>query len=694
MRSKKIGEGLLLAFLLSLPFALAAVGEARRPGGLLPLPTTENDFLQPGTQPDTLADSIFESTDCRDCHGNYDLNVEPYGRWAGSMMAQSSRDPIFWACLAIANQDVNGVGEICLRCHTPVAWLGGRSSPPDGSALDETKGDFDGVTCHVCHRLVDPVFDPNENPPVDEEILAALDEIPGEPHTAQYVIDPVDRRRGPFELFQGFPWHRWEKSPFHREAMLCANCHDVSNPALSRQPDDTYRLNELDTPHETHDKLDEFPIERTFTEWKLSSYGQAELDVDGRFGGNKPAVSTCQDCHLEDATGEACKPGVGGTLRDDMPLHNFNGANSWVIGAIRTLYPDAETGLTDEIASGALGRNMSMLQRAADLEAFVRNGELVTRVINRTGHKLPTGYGEGRRMWLHVEFLDAAGQLIEDRGHYDADTATLTTDDTIVYEAHQGLDDYMAEQTGLPAGESFHFVLNNTVYKDNRVPPRGFVNAVFEEHQAGVFEYAYADEQFWDDATFALPPGTASLRVSLYHQTTSREYIEFLRDENRTNDKGQIAHEVWVAQGKSAPVLMSQVELAVDAAVCPQPIVYGLGNEASNGERASLGWSGTPSVTTGDFVVHLSGAVPGPGRLVVGTATASRPFQGGTLLVDQPRRAAVFTVAGDGTASIPVPLADHPNLVGRQVTLQAIFADPAGGFQASLSSALHIDVCQ
>ncbi len=692
MRPKKLGESVLLSVLLSLPFALSATGGIAGPG-LLPLPTTANDFLQPGTQPETLDEAIFDSNDCRDCHGDYDLEVEPYGRWKGSMMAQSSRDPVFWACLAIANQDVNGVGEICLRCHTPSAWLGGRSDPPDGSALDPAQGDFDGVTCHVCHRLVDPVFDPDENPPVDEEVLAALPLVPGEPHTAQYIIDPIDRRRGPFVLFPGFPWHRWAQSPFHREAMLCANCHDVSNPALSRQEDGTYKLNELDTPHPTHDKQDEFPIERTFTEWKLSSFGQAEIDVDGRFGGNKPAVSTCQDCHLEDHTGEACKPGVGGTQRDDMPLHNFNGANSWVIAAVRTLYPDAETGLTDEIADAALARNVSMLERAGDLEVFLRDGQLVTRVINRTGHKLPTGYGEGRRMWLHVEFLDEVGQLLEDRGHYDAETATLTTDDTRVYESHQGLDDYMAEQTGLPAGESFHFVLNNTVYKDNRVPPRGFVNAVYDEHQTGVVDHVYADEQYWDDALFDLPQGTASVRVTLYHQTTSREYIEFLRDENRTNDRGQIAHDVWVEQGRSAPVPMSSVEVDVAVGACPQPIVYGLGNVASNGDRARLGWSGTPSVAAGDFVVELSGAVPGRATLLVGDGTASEPFEAGTRLVAAPRRVVSFTVAADGTASVPVPLAGHPGLAGREITVQVLFEDSVGGSRASLSDALHIDIC-
>ena len=45
------------------------------------------------------------------------------------MMGQAGRDPIFYATLAVANQDVD-FEEACLRCHAPGAWLDGRSLRP------------------------------------------------------------------------------------------------------------------------------------------------------------------------------------------------------------------------------------------------------------------------------------------------------------------------------------------------------------------------------------------------------------------------------------------------------------------------------------------------------------------------------------------------------------------------------------
>ena len=39
------------------------------------------------------------------CHGDYDVAVEPYFNWQGSMMAQASRDILFEANMVIANQD-------------------------------------------------------------------------------------------------------------------------------------------------------------------------------------------------------------------------------------------------------------------------------------------------------------------------------------------------------------------------------------------------------------------------------------------------------------------------------------------------------------------------------------------------------------------------------------------------------------
>ena len=99
------------------------------------VPTTLNDFRQPGTQPHELLQPIAVSGSCTGCHSGFHAEQEPYEPWAASMMGQAGRDPVFYAALAIANQDAANSGEWCLRCHAPGAWLDGRSVPADGSAL-------------------------------------------------------------------------------------------------------------------------------------------------------------------------------------------------------------------------------------------------------------------------------------------------------------------------------------------------------------------------------------------------------------------------------------------------------------------------------------------------------------------------------------------------------------------------------
>ena len=96
--------------------------------------TVPTDIMQPGTQPQEIGN--LESPDkCDNCHGGYNISVEPAHNWRGSMMANAGRDPIFWATLAIAEQDFDGVGDLCIRCHSASGWLGGRSTPTDGSGL-------------------------------------------------------------------------------------------------------------------------------------------------------------------------------------------------------------------------------------------------------------------------------------------------------------------------------------------------------------------------------------------------------------------------------------------------------------------------------------------------------------------------------------------------------------------------------
>jgi len=656
------------------------------------LGTTLADFVQPGTQPSTLTTEIRPSANCGACHFDYEPALEPGVNWAASMMAQSTRDPIFHAALAIAEQDAGNSGDYCLRCHAPGAWLAGRSVPTDGSGLVAALGDLDGVTCNLCHRMVDPVFEA-ENPPEDALILASLGLPPtGAPHSGQFVIDPEDWRRGPFDLGPTFGWHDWLESPFHREALLCGTCHDVSNPVFERQADGSYAVGALSTPHPTHDKRDEFPVERTFSEWANSVFARAEMEMGGRFGGNKSAVATCQDCHLPDVTGVACAPGLGGRLRDDMPLHSFTGVNSWVLRAIRRLYPDSETRLSAATVDAALARSLALQQSAADLHAFERGGELVVRTVNQTGHKLPTGYGEGRRMWLNVRFLDAAGHVVAEHGAYDAATAELSAADTRVYEVVHAIGSEVAAATGLPAGPSFHFTLNNETALDNRIPPRGFTNEAFAAAQAEPVAYAYEQEQYWDDVAFAIPGGAARVEVRLFHQTTTKEYVEFLRDQNRTNDAGRIAYRAWLLGGKSAPVEMALVELDRASGACPPPLPYGLGLTSSLGERPRLGWAGTPSLAAGNFEVTVSGAVPGQlAGLFWSERPKSVPFYGGTLLIDAPVRGPIFTLDAGGGASVPVAVT--PAMVGTERFYQVFFRDPAAAEHLGLSDGLHVDFC-
>jgi hypothetical protein len=573
------------------PLVVAALlVAARAPGAQLA--TGPADFLQPGTQPSpSLNDFEQPSPDCSNCHGDFDssTDAEISDAWATSMMAQAARDPLTRAAAAVANADAAGSGETCIRCHAPVGWLGGRSESADFAAL--TAGDLHGVTCHMCHRMLDPIARAGA-PAADASILAGLDAdgvrppgaCAGNPATAcasdaacgangpcqvdagqgRFVVDPNPLpRRGPIDF--GFhAGHAVITSPFHARAEACAPCHDVSTATYTRETDGTYTLNDLEAAHPTQDPDDMFPEQRTYSEWRASDFAaEGVVFADGRFGGTRTAtlpntvpVSTCQDCHMADV---AMKPCDQGQERTDVAGHFFTGANTWVLGAVLDEY-GAASGLTTASVAAAAARTQAMLEAASDLEVTQHGDTLTVRVVNQTGHKLPTGYPEGRRMWLGVRFFagDATTPIAEDGG-YDALSAELDPETTTIYEARQLIDAATAAATGLPAGTPFHLVLSNHVAHDNRIPPRGFTNAAFDAFGGAPVGASYADGQHWDDTTYPIPLAATRAEVVLEYQSTSKEYIEFLRD--TAGDAGQNAYDRWVARGRSAPVAMDHVEL-------------------------------------------------------------------------------------------------------------------------------------
>jgi hypothetical protein len=599
--------------------------------------TTLRDFDMPGTQPFEHGPDLESSASCAACHGGYDAAVEPHVNWQGSMMAQASRDPLFLANLVIANQDAANSGDLCLRCHLPRGWLAGRSVPTDGSRM--LPEDRDGVSCALCHRMVDPNYAPGLSPTNDLAILAALS-FPGTNYgNGMYVVDSTGTRRGPYT--NAVLGHASLGSPFHRSAAFCGTCHDVSNPAFTRDAEGAYVPNAPDAPAPAFSPHFIAPVERTYSEWLHSAYASSEGVYAPRFAGNRPdgRVSTCQHCHMRSIAGYACdtntNPGV--PLRADMGLHDMTGGSTWVPGLLTNLYP---TEVSAAAIRAGIARAVQMLTNAATLAAFdAGDGRLKVVVTNECGHKLPTGYPEGRRVWLNVRFYDDAMNLLGESGAYDPATGELHRDaEAKIYEVHPAIDTNLATLLGLPPGASLHFVLNNSVYEDNRIPPRGFTNAAYAAFGGAPVGCTYADGQYWDETLYTRPPGTTRAVVRLYYQSTSREFIEFLRDENRTDSTGQALYELWSTNDKCPPTLMQEIVWTpifefTGAQVTPQGrmqihfrsrpgVTYTI--EYTDSLRGAPVWnefvnngslvaSGTASVFEDDFTPNTSGGPPATG---------------------------------------------------------------------------------
>jgi hypothetical protein len=551
-------------------------------------PARALDFTPNGTQP-LLQNPLDSNGDCMGCHRGFEAphnSIMAHSTWGGSMMANATRDPLFWAALDVANKDYPGVGDYCLRCHTPAGWLAGRvvkkgdgSTHANGAMGCQLNGDYNdadnfnpqtnrendyvGVGCHFCHRIMphgpqgpqtQPFAIGNGNIWIDDagSCITALGDEYGGPC-----------RRGPYTYatYGLDPPHGWVQSPLHASSDICGTCHDVSTPDTDAGPLKTLILENGTTTTRP------FPIERTYTEWKRSLFA----DLIFRDGLQAPAGAPvltegqqCQGCHMpdsQDPLAQACVINPEGSRTGNLPMHNFVGANTWIPAIIKSLYGSASGFNRPADFDRTIAWARAMLQSSAQLSTTVTAfnaptpgspGSVTVRVrtTNLSGHKLPTGYAEGRRMWLNVKVFNPSNVVLAQSGAYDSATGVLTEDAQVkIYEALQGIWD--ATPPGVCRTESggqkmFHFVLNNCVAKDNRIPPLGFrpkaagdsngdevrpVNYSYAETAPGSGELVNYDDTTY---TFALPAGTVlPVRVvaELQHQISSKDYIEFLKNQ-------------------------------------------------------------------------------------------------------------------------------------------------------------------
>ncbi len=581
------------------------------------------DFTPHGTQPG-LNFGLEGGSKCHACHSGYpntpeyasDVKNMPYNTWAGSMKAHASRDPLFWAAVDVANNDIPGVGDFCIRCHTPQGWLNGHVVKPridgapllDGANGCELQGDhvargsetndYTGVTCHFCHRV-------DEIGPMGESQLIGNINAWVDDESCPGGFGPC--RKGPYAYPENSghfpPPHEWEYSAFLQKGDFCGSCHDVSSPEIEVNGVLTIAKKLF---HEGVETELAMPIERTYSEWKNSEFADLIYrdSMEVVISDVVPYLSkgeSCQDCHMpntNDAGARACFFDSPGSRTGELSTHRFAGGNSWMPQVIKAEYGD-DLELVDEGIKGMLDLSseyaLEMLQtQSAAMEildhSFVGNVVAVdVKVINLTGHKLPTGYPEGRRMWLHIQVKDANEHVIFESGAYDENTAVLTEDNQVkIYESQQGIWNVNTNSCEIKDGADnklFHFALNNCILKDNRIPPLGFSGGTDIELMPRAANYPidpstgrmanYDVTRYTIDTTGATLPITFT--ATLKYQTASKEYIDFLakeavdnsiQSENQTCDRswtvgpadqtrGEFMKDLWENNGKSAPVDMN-----------------------------------------------------------------------------------------------------------------------------------------
>ena len=615
----------------------------------------------PGSQPEDAVANIQLSSDCMSCHQSGTPTVTIGHDWRGSAMSHAGRDPLYWATVAIAEQVFDGAGDLCIRCHTMRGWQGGESTPTDASTLSEANA-ADGVGCDICHKMTNP--DGSEYAGVQNAPFIANDGgTPPVGHygAAQLALSGSTEKLGPYT--DTAPWHPWNPSMFHRNVDFCGSCHDVSNPVVG----DLAPNNGVQIPLPPGDAgtkfggttleqkaaFNYFPyqygvVERTYSEYKSSAFptlpvsdyntlpadlkdGSIQRTYDaallagkgGDYADGDTRYFSCQSCHMRPVEGLGANV-PGAPARNDLPSHDLTGGNFWLSDLVQYMASQDTllfgSGLSALETSGLVAgadRARDNLNKSASLD--VAGNTL--KIVNLTGHKLISGYPEGRRMWLNTTWKDGSGATLREDGAYGPLTVAFDVNDdgnvdggdvvntildlndpnTKFYEVHGAVSQEWADKLVNAAGfsaalpltynrvtgavektlgdvatqspgtalETFHFVLNNTVIKDNRIPPYGMrYDDAAERSILPVPDSQYGNPgaggvyNYWDEFTLNPPVGAVTATINLMYQSTSWEYVSFLYLANNgavlfLANEGTNLLDGWLNSGMSPPHVMA-----------------------------------------------------------------------------------------------------------------------------------------
>lgn len=475
---------------------------------------------------------------CQSCHGNIkdaegnDVTMSAF--WRSTMMANAARDP-FWQAKVSSEiqrhpEAQAHIEATCMRCHMPMAFTQARVDGlplkifgeegflnPDHPLHDAA---MDGVSCTLCHQI--------QPDGLGEEVSFSggyvIDTSTNPPRRPLFGPYPTPDMMGAGIMRSGSGYDP-QYGAHLRTSELCAVCHTLFTPTQDAEGNPV-----------------NYPEQTPYLEWKHSAFG------DG-IGEDTP----CQGCHMPQAPGPvAIYPGW--TQHEEFSRHDFVGGNVFMLRILQQHGEALGVRASSDDFEATIQRTLKQLQEQTaevQIREVTRSDEEMTFqvvVINKTGHKLPTGY-PSRRTWLHVTITDAAGRTLFESGRPTPDGGILGDDATHrsdAYEPHHDIitspDQVAIYQVvmGDAQGQVTYTLLDAVDnLKDNRLLPAGFDKATAGEAIA-VKGSAAEDDNFIggsDTVTYrvSLPEnitGPLALHVELLYSSLGFEWMRDLRLSN------------------------------------------------------------------------------------------------------------------------------------------------------------------
>jgi hypothetical protein len=447
----------------------------------------------------TVEGALFTgSGNCVNCHApdpaghalvdENGLSVSPVWDWQATLMANSARDP-FWRAKVAHEGLVNPahrdeIEHTCTACHAPQGYHEALFADPAAHyTMADLLGDplgLDGVGCTGCHAIdnVGLAGRSNGDLPINTEGVAW----------------------GGFEnpwdgLMSGQTGFIPAYGSHMRTSEVCTSCHSLYSHTQDLTGAETGQV---------------FFEQATYLEWVNSAYNAENVQ--------------CQTCHMPLVAGGAIAATQPNWLFPQrFGRHHFVGGNAFMLKLMRDNAVALDLSASPAQFDTTIARTVRSLTtetaelRLVQLPAATGEVAFEVEVINKVGHKFPSGY-PSRLAFLEFTVRDADGDELFRSGGW-ADDEVVGRDPAPAVEPHHDLitspDQVMiyefafADVSGAP---STVLERASTVLKDNRLPPRGFSTLHAAYDTVAVGPGAAEDPNF--NRSLAGHEGTGSDRVT------------------------------------------------------------------------------------------------------------------------------------------------------------------------------------